>query len=260
MAHVAPYIPERFDTAVETYTVNRLRYAPQLLDWLLRETATDATSRVLDLGCGPGFIGNALAPHVAEVYGLDPSPAMIDAARAAAPGNATYLVGSSYDLSAVPAPLRLVAMGRSFHWMDRYATVEALDALVSPGGALALLGDRAVETAANAWYRAANAVARSFSVIDESGRHRHSKDYARHDEVLTQTAFSDVREISVFAWHSWSFEGYVGYVLSRSGSTAEKLGAARGEMEVALREALAPFGPGPWRALHQHYALIARRP
>ena len=44
-------------------------------------------------------------------------------------------------------------MGRSFHWMDRAATMAALDALVSPGGAVALFDDKQPRTEENLWCR-----------------------------------------------------------------------------------------------------------
>lgn len=257
---VAPYLPNRFDSAVDRYIAHRLRYAPHLLTRMLDETGTGADATLLDLGCGPGFIGNAIADRVGQVVGVDPSDAMVAAARVEAPANATYLVGSSYDLSIVPAPVRLTTMGRSFHWMDRAATLGALDAITEPGGAVAILGDKVRDTGANAWYRAANAVAREFSVMDACATHRYSDAYAAHEEVLLASPFSDLVEISVLCWHTWSFAAFLGYVLSRSGSTAEKLGDRRAPMEAALRAALHPFGPGPWRSLHAHTALIARRP
>ncbi|MEL6645898.1 MAG: methyltransferase domain-containing protein [Pseudomonadota bacterium] len=256
----APFLPERFEAVVDNYVAHRLRYAPALLAWMLRETGTGAEATVLDLGCGPGTIGNAIAGQVGRVIGVDPSAGMIAAAKAEAPENATYLVGSSYDLSVVPDPVHLTTMGRSFHWMDRVATLEALDALTAPGGAVVIVADTVQDWKANDWYRAANAVARSFSEIDDCARHRHSDDYEQHGEVLDRSAFSDLAQVAVLRWHEWSFEDYLGYVLSRSGSTPEKLGDRLVEMAVAMRHALEPFGPGPWRSLHAHTALIARRP
>ena len=125
----APYDPSRFDLAVEHYVAARLRYAPDLITWLVRDTGA-AGKRVLDLGCGPGFIANAIAPMVADTLGLDPSPNMIAAARQMAAPNARFEIGSSEDLSTVEAPLQLVTMGRSFHWMDRAQTLRDLDPLV----------------------------------------------------------------------------------------------------------------------------------
>ena len=110
----APLNPDRFDRAVDHYVAARLQYAPTLIDWLMRETGARG-KRVLDLGCGPGFIADAVAPHVAEVLGLDPSPNMIAAAHASAAPNARFEIGSSEDLSAVQAPVHLVTIGRAFH-------------------------------------------------------------------------------------------------------------------------------------------------
>lgn len=256
---VAPFRPERFETAVDPYVKYRLRYAPALLDWLAEEARLTAGSRLLDLGCGPGFIGNAMAVRCGEVIGVDPSPAMLASARAEAPANATFFEGSSYDLSMVPAPVQLVTMGRSFHWMDRAATLVALDGLVADRGLLALLGDRPAPGPGNAWWRAANEVALAFAEIDDCARLRRSDDWEPHETVLLRSPFADLRRVAVFARHEWTYQAVLGNILSRSGNTEELLGERRAEMESALREALAPFGPGPWQSLNEHSALIARR-
>ena len=257
---VAPYKPDRFDAAVDVYVKYRVRYAPELLEWLARETGLGPDTVVADLGCGPGFIANAMAPHTGRVVGIDPSAEMLAAARIEAPGNVTYVEGSSFDLSVVPRGTQLLTMGRSFHWMDRDATLAGLDARLAPEGAVAIIGDSVIKGPDSAWFRAANDVARSFSHIDACGKHRHSDDWETHEAVLTRSAFSRLRRIGVTQSHSWSFEAFLGYVLSRSGSTEALLGDQRPALEAALRDALEPFGPGPWTALHEHFALIARRP
>ena len=79
---------------------------------------------------------------------MDPSPDMLAAAaeHAAAAGVAIDLVeGSSYDLGARRGPFQLAVMGRSFHWMDRDATLRGLDRIVDLQpflGAVVLFGDR----------------------------------------------------------------------------------------------------------------------
>ena len=47
----------------------------------VRRVRCAADDTVLDVGCGPGTIGLALAPHVRQVYGLDYSQGMLDALR-----------------------------------------------------------------------------------------------------------------------------------------------------------------------------------
>ncbi|GHF71186.1 methyltransferase [Kitasatospora xanthocidica] len=62
--------------------------------------------RVLDLGCGEGIVARALAARGASVAGIDPSPRMIEHARAAAaggPGTVTYAVDDGCVLSTVAA-------------------------------------------------------------------------------------------------------------------------------------------------------------
>ncbi len=254
----APLKPDRFDNAVDHYVAARLQYDQRLLDWLVRDTGAQG-KRVLDLGCGPGFIANAVAAHVAEVLGLDPSPNMIAAARAHAAPNAQFEVGSSENLSAVQAPVQLVTIGRAFHWMDRPGTLADLDPLIAPGGAIALLNDRPVDAPMNQWWRDFNAVAKSFAVMDDYNQHRASDDWVPHDEVLIASRFDDLRSITVYQTHDWTFERLLRNTLSRSATTEALLGDTRPAMEAALREALAPFGPEPWTSLNQHIALIARR-
>ncbi len=254
----APLKPDRFDSAVDHYVAARLDYAPALIDWLVRETGA-AGKRVLDLGCGPGFIANAIAPMVSDVLGLDPSPNMIASARANAAPGARFEVGSSEDLSAVRVPVQLVTVGRAFHWMDRAQTLADLDPLIAAGGAIALINDKAVDVPMNDWWRVFNDVAKSFAVLDDYNQHRASGDWVPHDEVLVGSAFDDLRSISVHQKHEWSFERLLRNTLSRSATTEALLGDARAEMEKAMRGALAPFGPEPWTSLNQHIALIARR-
>lgn len=54
--------------------------------------------RVLDFGCGTGRIAGWLTALGADVLGVDPSPAMIDAARRAFPGTAFEVISSPHDL------------------------------------------------------------------------------------------------------------------------------------------------------------------
>jgi trans-aconitate methyltransferase len=255
----APLNPERFDKAVDHYVAARLDYAPELIAWLVRDTGAGG-KRVLDLGCGPGFIANAVAPHVSQVLGLDPSANMIDAARAAAAPNARFEIGSSEDLSAVTPPLQLVTIGRAFHWMDRAQTLGALDGLLAEGGAVALLNDRTVDVPMNRWWHAFNALMKSFAVLDDYNQHRASGDWVPHEEVLAGSALSDLRSLSVYKTHAWSEEKLIRHALSRSGTTEALLGDRLPEFKAASRELLSGFGAGPWQSLNQHIALVARRP
>ncbi|MGV9427966.1 class I SAM-dependent methyltransferase [Streptomyces sp. NPDC003656] len=62
--------------------------------------------RVLDLGCGEGIVARAVAARGASVAGIDPSPRMIEHARASGaggPGTVVYAVDDGCALSTVAA-------------------------------------------------------------------------------------------------------------------------------------------------------------
>ena len=69
---------------------------------LARRFGTElAGLRVLDVGCGGGFLAEEFAALGCQVTGVDPSPASVDAARAHAAGRGLpidYLVGAGEDL------------------------------------------------------------------------------------------------------------------------------------------------------------------
>ncbi|MEO0990730.1 MAG: class I SAM-dependent methyltransferase [Pseudomonadota bacterium] len=253
-------IPERFGKAVDTYVANRTRYPTSLLTWILNETGTGADAHVLDLGCGPGLIANAIAGGVGRVTGVDPSPEMLAAARQDAPANVTYLQGSSDDLSIVEGPIDLVTMGRSFHWMDRPATLVDLDARVPAGGALALLNDKPIKAPENKWWFRLQEIGRAHSKPDPSSFVRMTDDWVPHEPVLLDSPFSDLKRISVFVRHNWTVETLWGHFLSRSATTVEVLGNDLPAFKDAFNAALSEFGTGPFETLTEAQALIARRP
>jgi len=69
---------------------------------VLDQIGNPAGLRVLDLGCGEGYMARRLAGMGAQVVGIDINPDMIDAAIEAEdrdPLGITYRAGSAYDLS-----------------------------------------------------------------------------------------------------------------------------------------------------------------
>ncbi|WP_316166927.1 MULTISPECIES: class I SAM-dependent methyltransferase [unclassified Bradyrhizobium] len=110
----------------------------------------------MDLGCGPGWLGIAFAPLVGKVIGIDPEPAMLEAAQAIANAAAVeieLIEGSSFDLSPQLGRFRAVAIGRAFHWMDRADTLRKLDPLIEEDGAVMLFNDVRPDVPQNAWYK-----------------------------------------------------------------------------------------------------------
>jgi ubiquinone/menaquinone biosynthesis C-methylase UbiE len=89
----------------------------------------------LDAGCGTGAVAFALAPHVAEVVGVDTRVDYLDAARDTAPQNTRFLEA---DVMALPfgyAEFDLVCCHRVLHHVRRpELAVSELARVARPGG------------------------------------------------------------------------------------------------------------------------------
>ncbi|HEU0301363.1 MAG TPA: class I SAM-dependent methyltransferase [Longimicrobium sp.] len=96
--------------------------------------------RVLDVGCGEGWLARALAEREIAVVGIDASPALVDAARAAGGGEFHLLPYA--DLAADPSlgggQWDAVACNFSLLDEDLAPLLSALRESLAPGGALVI--------------------------------------------------------------------------------------------------------------------------
>lgn len=107
--------------------------------------APDGEGRALDVGCGAGAFAYAVAPHVAEVIGIDGDEALLAAARDGAPPNATFVLGDAAALPFGYGEFDVVGCLRLLHQVRRPELVVAeLARVTRPGGRILLvdqLGD-----------------------------------------------------------------------------------------------------------------------
>jgi SAM-dependent methyltransferase len=91
--------------------------------------------RALDVGTGPGTLAIALAPLVREVVGVDVVPELLEAARRAAPANATFVEADATKLPFEDGAFDLVCCRRTLHHVARPELVVAeLARVTRPGG------------------------------------------------------------------------------------------------------------------------------
>lgn len=89
--------------------------------------------RILDAGCGAGQLTAKLAATGARVTGLDNSPAMLEAARAACPA-AGFLLASLADFK-TPEPFDAVFSNAVLHWVrPPEDAARCIAAALRPGG------------------------------------------------------------------------------------------------------------------------------
>jgi SAM-dependent methyltransferase len=118
------------------------RYRPYYPAELFAPLVTQLSSRgfappfaVADVGCGTGHSSASLlrAAPGARITGVDPDPAMLEAARGICPA-ATYRVGSGEATGLEVASCDAVTIGSAFHWMDAARARDEVLRLLKPRG------------------------------------------------------------------------------------------------------------------------------
>jgi SAM-dependent methyltransferase len=134
-----------FKGASAYYERGRLPYAPGFVETLATALGLDGKGRLLDVGCGPGIVALALAPHFAEIVGVDPDEDMLaEAGRQAARRsvtNARWVAARAEDLPAGLGSFRAVVFAQSFHWTDQDRVAATVLTMLEPGGAFVHMSD-----------------------------------------------------------------------------------------------------------------------
>jgi SAM-dependent methyltransferase len=134
-----------FKGASAYYERGRLPYAPGFVETLATALGLDGSGRLLDVGCGPGIVTLALAPHFREVVGVDPDEDMLaEAGRQAARRsvtNARWVAARAEELPAGLGEFRAVVFAQSFHWTDQDRVSATVLTMLEPGGAFVHMSD-----------------------------------------------------------------------------------------------------------------------
>lgn len=260
----AQYEPRRFQSTVAYYQRYRLAYPDRLVARVAALAGLKPGDPVLDLGAGTGMLAVGFARAGMAVTAMDPEPDMLavceEAARAA---NVTVTLrrGSSYDLAPDMGPYRLVAIGRSFHWMDRAATLAMLERIVTADGGVALFHDAHPPVAENAWFKVMREVQDRFGRSDEAHIKERRGGHSRYEPFLLASQFTQLDGLSVTIRQTLAVDDLVGRAFSMSTCSRKKLGGRAEEFAAALKAALRELSPdGTFTEVAELVALLARRP
>jgi hypothetical protein len=164
--------------------------------------------------------------------------------------NARWLLGSAADLEqeslrAALAPLRLVTIGRAFHWMERDATLRALDGLVESGGSLVIASDNElIWNAEGAWQGAARAVVeRWLGTPRRAGGALFTPPAEFWDVIIARSPFGRFERYELAYQRHWTAEQILGYLYSTSYCSRRLLGERARGFERDLRATLAALDP-----------------
>jgi hypothetical protein len=203
---------------------------------------------------------------------VDPSPEMLAEGqrRAAARGvdGIGWALGSSQQLPADLGEIGVVTIGDAFHWMCGPDTLRGLDALVRPGGCVALLSHRWPGYPRPSWdgvlgrvrarhlggRRHAGPTGQFTSPVPRSGEHS-------HEHVVRASAFSRVTRLVVDYVIDVDQDQLVQWQFSQAHSSLAVLGQKREAYERDLRDLLSAFEPTDrFVETSQAHLLVGERP
>lgn len=251
------------------YARFRPRYPRELIDSVVTSLRLDGTGQLLDLGCGTGALARALAPHVAGVTGVDPEPEMLaEAAELAAREgirNIRWLRGTAADLPHLYRQAGLfhaVTVGDAFHWMDRDATLRALDALVAPAGGVALATNGgSIWSGGASWHRVTREVIQRWLGPERrAGAGGYTPPPDRFEDSLARSPFRHTSTRRFSIERAWDLDRLVGLLYSTSFCSPRVLGNRREAFETDLRASLLALDPrGVYREVVAPEVWLGRR-
>lgn len=99
--------------------------------------------RVLDIGCGTGYLARPMLAFADRVDAVDASPHMIEAGRREPGGGdrrLRWICGAAEDVPLAP-PYALITAGASIHWMAWDRLLPRMADALAPGAVMAVVGD-----------------------------------------------------------------------------------------------------------------------
>lgn len=227
----------RFASTALLYEHLRPPYPGQFFRSVAQKLGLSKQGSLIDLGTGPGLLALGFAPYVGRIVGVDPEPAMLDAARRAAASAGrtfTLIEGKAETLSPDIGGFDVVTIGRALHWMDREPTLARLEKLVAPDGAVLICASFSATDGSNPWLDGYNEIRRRWSpakLWEEAGRgartHRDLRAFFRG------SAFQPTELVTVETSHAVSVQDLAQRTLTYSSSSPDALGE---NVEAMLRD------------------------
>ncbi|MGX1324789.1 SAM-dependent methyltransferase [Bradyrhizobium sp. USDA 377] len=235
----------RFASTASLYEHLRPPYPSEFFRRVAHKLGLSKQSSLIDLGTGPGLLALGFAPYVGRIVGIDPEPAMLDAARraAASAGHALTLIeGKAETLAPDIGTFDVVTIGRALHWMDPEPTLARLDTLVAREGAIAICASFSATDGSNPWLDGYNEIRRRWSpakLWEEAGRG--TRTHRDLPAFFRDSAFQPTELVTVETSHTVSVEDLTRRTLTYSSSSPDALGDNVEAMLNDVGEHLAPF-------------------
>lgn len=252
-----------FAGVADYYQSSRLPYPNEVFDWIVREYGLDGRGRLLDAGCGTGFVCLPLSTWFEDVVAVDPEPDMLRVAARVAHergvANVRFLRLSAEEVPPALAPLRLVTFGNSFHWTDREKVAHALFPLIAPGGGLVVLASSSVWTGKEPWKAALLGTVNAWLGPGRRAGTGRLPGAPLHEDVLRATQFGEPLVVNMVKRRAWTTDALIGLLYSSSLQLRSVLGGRAEEFERDLRERLLRLAPDDRFIEDVEFTIISAR-
>jgi len=261
---------DAFVGTARAYARYRLPYPRALLADLMRRAGVTGDGRLMDLACGPGRVGLALAGSFREVWASDLEPEMVAMGREEAQrrgvANVRWSVGRAEEVEAPPGSFEMITIGEAFHRLDQRVVTEKAFAWLATGGCLVTLGGDGVFEGAEAWQGVVQGLVRQWTGLGTSrpgapvGLPAGSGP-EDNERVLRGAGFLEVDSYSFVETQVLTIEAIAGYLSSTSYCSRRALGPNADAFEAELRAALLAHDPsGLYRQAMGFGYTLGRKP
>ena len=228
------------DASVVAAYQYRPTYPPELFTFLSRLIPTTTSPRrVLDAGCGTGFIARFLAPLVEHIDAIDISDAMIEAAKLLDGGDhpAIRWITAPIETAPLQGPYVLITTAASLHWMDWERTLPRFAAHLAPDCMLAVIEDQAHSSP---WDGAIGLILKRYSM---------NTDYMPYSMMTVVRELEHRHLFRLLGEHETqpiifrqSIDEYIESFHARNGFSRDRMDAYQASAcDAALRAALEPY-------------------
>jgi ubiquinone/menaquinone biosynthesis C-methylase UbiE len=237
---------QHFDSSAQYYAKYRFQYPQQFYQLLQDKCHLTGEGRMLDLGCGTGFLAISLSEYFYEVLGVDVSEPMLQQAaieaERAGRTNIQWLQSRAEDLTDQLGNFDLITIGRALHWMDEKQILTWVHNHLQSSGCLVLIGeyDRCFNNGEGDWQQ------KLFEIVE---KYTEKQLYKRHKierlwkDILEQYNFKKIESYLLPFKKHRNIDHLIGFVLSTSFSSPQVINNQIEEFKQELHQELLKINP-----------------